>query len=98
MSHGAIVYDGSVQHFVTESAIKKHLIVDFTEPLKNDLTLLNGLKIARGALMYEQDLDTAELLPILQTLYQEASIRDLKIEEPEGSTRMPREEKAEEHS
>lgn len=84
MSHGAIVYDGSVKHFIAKSnMMTKHLIVDFTEPLQQDLILPHGTKIAAGALSYEQDFNISELMSILQPLTRETLIRDLKIEEPD---------------
>ncbi len=84
MSHGAIVYDGNVKQFITQShMMSKHLIVDFIEPVKQDITLHNGSKIAAGALTYEQDLNISELMHILQSLTEKTSIRDIKIEEPD---------------
>lgn len=82
ISHGAIVYDGNVEHFIAQSPSTKRLIVDFTEPLQQDLILQNGSKISAGALTYEQDTHTSELISILQSLTTHAPIRDLKIEEP----------------
>lgn len=82
MSHGAIVYDGSVGHFVAQSPTTKRLIVDFNAPLKYDIRLREDLTILAGSLTFERALKTSELMDVLKGLM-DAPVRDLKIEEPD---------------
>lgn len=82
MSHGAIVYDGTVNHFMSQSPSRKRLIVDFTEPLTREISLLNTITVKQGALMFDHSFTSAELLDVLKILMTQVPIRDLKIEEP----------------
>jgi ABC-2 type transport system ATP-binding protein len=83
MSHGAIAYDGNVEHFMSLTPMTKRLIVDFVEPLKNELELSSHLKIPAGAIMFDRSLSSDELLEYIKIISTETSIRDLKIEEPD---------------
>lgn len=83
MSHGSIVYDGNVSHFMSLTPSTKRLVVDFTEPLPDELMILNRIKVHRGALSFDHSFTSAELLDVLKVFTSRAPIRDLKIEEPD---------------
>lgn len=83
MSHGAIAYDGTVDHFMSLTPSTKRLIVDFTAPLISELNITETLKVPSGALSFDHSLSSAELLNALKIITTQASIRDLKIEEPD---------------
>ncbi|MCE5317598.1 MAG: ATP-binding cassette domain-containing protein [Parachlamydia sp.] len=83
MSHGAIAYDGTVEHFMSLTPSTKRLVVDFTAPLTQSLSLNPDLTIPAGALTFDHSLSSAELLDILKKITSQTSVRDLKIEEPE---------------
>lgn len=83
MSHGAIAYDGTVDHFMTLTPSTKRLVVDFLTPLASDLTLTPNLKIPSGSLTFDHSFSSAELLDVLKMITAQTSVRDLKIEEPE---------------
>lgn len=83
MSHGSIAYDGNVEHFMALTPTTKRLIVDFTEPLPQELSLTENLRISRGALTFDRSLSSEELVICLRKISSLAQIRDLKIEEPD---------------
>lgn len=83
MSHGALVYDGSVTHFMAQTPLKKRFEVEFVEPLKEAIQLPNGMLLARGALQFDHSLSSTELPEVIKILTSYASIKDLKIEEPD---------------
>lgn len=83
LSHGAIAYDGTVDHFMSLTPSTKRLIADFTMPLAEELILSPNLKIPCGALSFDHSLSLAELFNSLKIITSKAPIRDLKIEEPD---------------
>ncbi len=83
MSHGSIAYDGTVDHFMSLTPSTKRLIVDFTMPLTEELTISSNLKIPLGALSFDHSLSSAELFNALKIITTQTPIRDLKIEEPD---------------
>ena len=83
MSHGAIAYDGTVDHFMSLTPSTKRLVVDFITPLTKELTITPNLKIPPGTITFEHSLSSAALLDALKMITSQAPIRDLKIEEPE---------------
>lgn len=83
MSHGSIVYDGSVDHFMSETPTEKRLIVDFTEPLPHELILSSRAVVPQGSLTFNSTFTSKELVEVLKILTSSAELRDLKIEEPD---------------
>lgn len=83
MSHGAIAYDGSVEHFMSLAPTTKRLIVDFTEPLAEELYLTKDLKIPSGSIRCDYSLSSEDLVKYIQIISSQIPIRDLKIEEPD---------------
>jgi ABC-2 type transport system ATP-binding protein len=83
MSHGAIAYDGTVDHFMSLTPSTKRLVVDFTMPLTEELAISPNLTIPAGALSFDHSLSSAELFNSLKVITSQTPIRDLKIEEPD---------------
>jgi len=82
MSHGAIAYDGTVDHFMSLTPSTKRLVADFTMPLTEELIIAPNLKIPKGALSFDHSLSSTELFDALRIITTQTPIRDLKIEEP----------------
>jgi ABC-2 type transport system ATP-binding protein len=83
MSHGAIAYDGTVDHFMSLTPTTKRLIADFTMPLTQEVIISPTLKIPRGALSFDRAVTSEELFNALKIITTQVPIRDLKIEEPD---------------
>ena len=83
LSHGAIAYDGTVDHFMSLTPSTKRLVVDFITPLPKELTISGNLKIPMGALSFDHSLSSEELFDSLKIITSQTPIRDLKIEEPD---------------
>lgn len=83
MSHGAIAYDGTVDHFMSLTTSTKRLVADFATPIMNELTIFQNLKVPKGALTFDHALSSEELFNALKILVSQTPIRDLKIEEPD---------------
>lgn len=83
MSHGAIAYDGNVEHFMSQSSVSKRLVVDFVAPLTHEIVLTPRLKISTGALTFDHALSSEELLHCLKIITTLTYIKDLRIEEPD---------------
>lgn len=83
MSHGAIAYDGTVDHFMSLTPTTKRLVADFTMPLPHELLISSDLKIPIGSLSFDHSLSSTELFHALKIITTETPIRDLKIEEPD---------------
>lgn len=83
MSHGALAYDGTVDHFMSLTPNTKRLTADFTMPLSEELPISPHLKIPKGALSLDQALTSEELFNALKIITSQTPLRDLKIEEPD---------------
>lgn len=83
MSHGAIAYDGTVEHFMSLTPTTKRLLIEFIMPLTQELTVNHNIKIPIGALTFDHSLSSIELLEAVKLITSQAPIKDLKIEEPE---------------
>ncbi len=83
MSHGAIAYDGTVEHFMSLTPTTKRLVVDFTMPLAKELIISSSLKVPMGALSFDHSLTSAALFDALRIITSQTPIGDLKIEEPD---------------
>lgn len=83
MSHGAIAYDGTVDHFMSLTPSTKRLLAEFTMPLSEELIISENLKIPKGSLSFDHSLSSAELFDALRIITSQTPIRDLKIEEPD---------------
>ena len=83
MSHGAIAYDGTVDHFMSLTPTTKRLTGDFMTPLSEEIHLTPECTIPAGAYTFDHSLSSAELFYALKVLTSKTQIRDLKIEEPE---------------
>lgn len=83
MSHGRMVYDGNVSHFMKQTPTTKRLIIDFTEPLKESLQLTSELIIPKGAQVFDHTFAQSELVGVLSKLTSRPILKDLKIEEPD---------------
>jgi len=82
MSHGAIAYDGTVDHFVSLAPQPKRLVVDFMEPLVESIAISEVLSVPKGALSFDHALAPSELQNALKAVMSLGPVRDLKIEEP----------------
>lgn len=83
MSHGAIAYDGTVDHFMSLTPSTKRLVADFTAPLEDEIMISPSLKIPSGSISFDHSLSSAELFNALKIITTQIPIRDLKIEEPD---------------
>ncbi len=83
MSHGAIAYDGTVEHFMSLTPSTKRLVTDFITPLENEVFISSNLKIPKGSLSVDHSLSSTELFEALKIITSQTLIRDLKIEEPD---------------
>lgn len=83
MSHGHMVYDGSVEHFMKQTPSTKRLIIDFTEPLQESLQVTPELTIPDGAQVFDHTFAQHELVGVLSRLTERPILKDLKIEEPD---------------
>jgi ABC-2 type transport system ATP-binding protein len=83
MSHGAIAYDGTVDHFMSLTPSTKRLVTDFITPLTEEIVISPNLKIPRGTLSFDHSLSSTELFNALKIVTSQTPIRDLKIEEPD---------------
>src|SRR3984957_20110906 len=68
MSHGALAYDGTVDHFMSLTPSTKRLAVDFTTPITKELTITPKLKIPVGALSFDHSLSAEELFDSLKII------------------------------
>lgn len=82
MSHGSIVYDGTVNHFMSLTPSTKRLVVDFTEPLRQKVAISDKISLKPGSFTFDHPFSSLELPDVLKILTTQTSIRDLKIEEP----------------
>ncbi len=82
MSHGAIAYDGTVDHFMSLTPSTKRLIVDFSIALKNPIQLTPDILIPEGTFTFDKSVSPVELVEALKVITSQVPIRDLKIEEP----------------
>ncbi|MCE2982766.1 MAG: ATP-binding cassette domain-containing protein [Parachlamydia sp.] len=83
MSHGAIAYDGTVDHFMSLTPTTKRLVAEFTIPLTQELMISPHLKIPIGSLVFDHSLTSAELFNALKVITTQTPLHDLKIEEPD---------------
>jgi len=83
MSHGHMVYDGSVEHFMKQTPSTKRLLIDFTQPLEASLPLTPELTIPAGAETFDYTFAQHELVEVLSKLTSRPILKDLKIEEPD---------------
>ena len=83
ISHGKMVYDGSVQEFMSRTPHKKRLLIEFNEPTHQDIILPSGDLIARHTQILERAVTTTDLLDILKIIAPMPELRDIKIEEPD---------------
>ncbi len=83
ISHGMMVYDGSVKDFMGRTPHKKRLAIEFNEPTNEEIVLASGDMIAKGTLLLERSVSTADLLDILKVVAPLPELRDIKIEEPD---------------
>lgn len=83
MSHGALAYDGTVDHFMSLTPSTKRLVADFTVPLAEELIISSHLKIPKGSLTFDHSLSSTELFNAVKIITTQAPMRDLKIEEPD---------------
>ncbi len=83
ISHGSLVYDGTVPDFVSQVPMTKRLVIDFTEPLQEALPLNAHVSIPAGAQTFDCTFAQKELLEVLGKLTTRPILKDLKIEEPD---------------
>lgn len=83
ISHGKMVYDGSVKDFIGRTAHKKRLVVELNEPLQKELVLASGAVIPKESLVFEASVSTTDLLDILKAITPLPQLHDIKIEEPD---------------
>lgn len=83
MSQGRIVYDGTVDRFMSQTPSTKRLIADFHEPLPQPLFMNSQILAPQGALTFDQSFPASGLVEVLKALTSSALLKDLKIEEPD---------------
>jgi ABC-2 type transport system ATP-binding protein len=81
MSHGQIVYDGTVPEFRKQATEKQQLTVKFAEPASKDI-FYHGKKIlALGQQVYKESWSPSEIPAILQELIGHLTIASITIDE-----------------
>jgi len=81
ISHGRIVYDGTVEGFTARTVTRQRVTLKLGEPAGSDHDLGGGQVLSRGAEIFSGDYPAAEVAKVLERVMQVARITDVKIEE-----------------
>ena len=81
ISHGRMVYDGTVKGFVSKSDSPQMVTVQLQEPLAHKLQLNDQLALEPGSTVYTMKLESKQTGHALSMLTSHARIQELKIEE-----------------
>ncbi len=81
ISKGSIVYDGTVQGFVNKTEQLQKVSFSISEPLAQDLPLLEQLMLKKGDQVFSFEITPKTLAPVLSKVTALSGVQDLKIEE-----------------
>jgi ABC-2 type transport system ATP-binding protein len=81
ISKGNIVYDGTVEGFMSTAEPLQKLTLRITNPIERDLELSSGLKLPAGAETFSAELPAREMAPTLQKIMAASPVEELKLEE-----------------
>ncbi len=81
ISHGRIVYDGTVKGFISKSDSPQIVTVQLQEPLAHKLQLNENVTLDPGSSLYTIKLESKQTGHALSMLTSHARIQELKIEE-----------------
>jgi len=81
MSHGAIVYDGTVDEFKQKSSNHQKLSFRIVNPPSQDLVLANKWSIKKGDETFSGEFEQAEIGPFLSSALQQVQVTDVSIEQ-----------------
>ena len=81
ISHGAIVYDGSVNEFMAKSEIKKIVKFSLAEPLPKSMEFPGGQVLNAGEQNFAVSVSEQELAPVLSKVTILDGVANLQIEE-----------------
>lgn len=81
LSKGSLVYDGSVDGFLSASESKKKLKFSLLEPLEADLTLMPGQVLLKGEQDFSISILDHEIPKMLEPISKLAGISGIQIEE-----------------
>lgn len=81
MSHGEIVYQGTVNEFMAKSDSKHILKFHYAEPLKEKMTLPTGIILEPHKEEYELEVTEKNMPDIINSIVKIGPIQKLKIEE-----------------
>jgi ABC-2 type transport system ATP-binding protein len=81
ISKGQIVYDGSVPDFVSRSAKKQILRIQFASAIANSFQLPNGQEIAAGSQSFETEVTPDSMVDILNFTRRHNAIFNIQLEE-----------------
>lgn len=81
ISHGRMVYDGTVPDFVAKAEAKQAMTLQLGTPLTNDLQLQDGVIIPKDEKVLKLALATQKIGPVLTKIIEKTSIEGIQLEE-----------------
>ena len=81
ISHGKMVYDGTVPDFVAKAEAKQAMTLQLGTPLTNDLQLQDGVIIPKDEKVLKLALATQKIGPVLTKIIEKTSIEGIQLEE-----------------
>lgn len=81
ISRGSIVYDGSVEDFVTKSEARRRLIVRLNKPLEREIQINGATVFPLGQVLLDAEVPTQVVGSALSQIVQQSEIQELEIEE-----------------
>jgi ABC-2 type transport system ATP-binding protein len=81
MSHGRLVYDGTVREFVSQADLKQSLTMLLERPLPGDIALENGLRIEKGEQTVQITLGAAEVPRAIAAVTAAVPATEIRLEE-----------------
>lgn len=80
ISHGTIVYDGTVKGFVSQAQTRQKLFIRFVDPVGADLQF-ETFKVSAGQQSVEFEIESSKLPEVVASLIKAAPVQEMKIEE-----------------
>jgi ABC-2 type transport system ATP-binding protein len=81
ISRGQIVYDGTVDNFIGHAETAQKLSLKLTEPLTEELELIDGVRLQVGQSVVEIEVPSARTGQVLERILRRSQVYDLKVEE-----------------
>ena len=81
ISHGGMVYDGTVNDFISKSETYQKVSFGFPEPLAEAVTINTQLSLNKGEQVFSLQVGKVELPKILEVILKAGEVEELKIEE-----------------